>query len=511
MISRKTLRIAGAAILGTLVGTGPAYATIEMPAGETDADDITGKVVIANETLVARVGDTDFGQIVGAVAGGNIDTATSGSLFVENDLGLRVNITSGTLARVTYNLTNLVFDNVVADAHLVLEDTTGTVVPNTLAGVRVTKLSGGTQGSDTVTFSLSGGTDGVDCGLSDSGCRVYLKLANIGIMADADGASGSIAMESAVTIGGQVFNARVSLPDVITTVNALSESVSPADENPQADVASGFQRFVGGSAGTQTASIGTVHLGVKSTPTGGTTVASTNTIVSSQFGGNPVPLLGATNNIAASGTVTFAGDLTFVTDVFRSTDSCATSAGSLVTGTDEKTWATEISVGDFSASHDICIRTDGETAMPATSAYTVTTSYVGITSALFPPSGSTSPLGRISRNGTKVHIPYLTTFGSYNQRIVMRNRGTSAAAYTMTFAAEDGTTYVAGDGARGTLAADSVTVVRARDAVTISGGTRVAATIDIESTPQVVDVATVQVNTSTGSTDTVRYSDYRNH
>lgn len=92
MISRKTLRIAGAAILGTLMGTGPAHAIVELPPGETDGD-LTGVADFANETLVSKVGTTDYDSI----------TAFSGNLSLESDLGLRINITSGTIARVAYN------------------------------------------------------------------------------------------------------------------------------------------------------------------------------------------------------------------------------------------------------------------------------------------------------------------------------------------------------------------------------------------------------------------------
>ena len=68
------------------------------------------------------------------------------------------------------------------------------------------------------------------------------------------------------------------------------------------------------------------------------------------------------------------------------------------------------------------------TAIPATDNYEVTTSYVGGTEgAVFPARGGTFSLGRIERDGTTVQLPYLTTYGPYNQRIVIVNRGGEAS------------------------------------------------------------------------------------
>ena len=491
MISRKTLRIAGAAILGTLVGTGPAYAQVVLPVGETEGD-LTDQVYFANETLVSKVGDSEFDALAGF----------SGNLDLVSDLGLRVNITSGTIVRVKYDFTGYAINTALTDTSLVLIDTGGSDVTPGAATVAITRIAEGTAKDTEVTFSLSGGTTGTNCAATEAGCRVRLALADIGIMSDGDGAGGSVAMTASVVIGGETFRSSATFTNPFNTVVALREDVSPSTTTPIADVDSGFERLVGGDDGVQTAPIGTIQLGLRDGPTGDI-IASTNNLLTAASA-SPVALTTG-NAIAASGTVTFAGDLSFVTDVFRSTDACVNSAASLVDGTDEKTWKTDISVADFTAAQTICVRTDGKTAIPE-STYTVTTAYVGITNAAYPPMGGTHTLGRIARDGTNVHIPYLTTFGSYNQRIVMRNRGTRAAGYTMSFVAEDGTTYVAGSGASGTLAPNSLVVVKARDAVTISGGSRVAASINIESSPGTVDVATVQVNTSTGSTDTVRYS-----
>ena len=56
-------------------------------------------------------------------------------------------------------------------------------------------------------------------------------------------------------------------------------------------------------------------------------------------------------------------------------------------------------------------------------------------------------VGEILRNGTTVHIPYLTIHPSYNQRIVIVNRGTEAADYMITCSrSEEDVTAVGGGG-----------------------------------------------------------------
>ena len=57
--------------------------------------------------------------------------------------------------------------------------------------------------------------------------------------------------------------------------------------------------------------------------------------------------------------------------------------------------------------------------------------------------GSSAIGHAIMRNGTTVHIPYITQFADYNQRIVIVNRG-GEAAYSMSFMTEDGVTATPG-------------------------------------------------------------------
>ena len=59
--------------------------------------------------------------------------------------------------------------------------------------------------------------------------------------------------------------------------------------------------------------------------------------------------------------------------------------------------------------------------------------------------------------------------------------------------------------ATGTLDGESTMVLKARDVVTLEGGTRTAATFVAASQSSEIDVATVMVNLTNGSTDTVNY------
>ncbi len=104
-----------------------------------------------------------------------------------------------------------------------------------------------------------------------------------------------------------------------------------------------------------------------------------------------------------------------------------------------------------------------------------------------------------------MHIPFLTTWADYNQRIVVSNRGANPAPYWITFRPEDGVMATPGMYATGTLDGNSTMVLSAMDVVTLEGRTRTAATFVAEAQRSQIDVATVIVNMMTGSTDTVNY------
>lgn len=118
-----------------------------------------------------------------------------------------------------------------------------------------------------------------------------------------------------------------------------------------------------------------------------------------------------------------------------------------------------------------------------------------------------APIGAIVRNGATVHLAFLTVAERYNQRIVIANRSGADAEYELSgFYAEEGTQATAGPAASGTVPAGASVVVRVRDAVALAGiRSRTAATLTVTAPASLIDVATTQVNTADGSTDTVVY------
>ena len=139
----------------------------------------------------------------------------------------------------------------------------------------------------------------------------------------------------------------------------------------------------------------------------------------------------------------------------------------------------------FATAMYLCISVptgDDAVAIPATEPYMVTTEYAGRNTmdAGWPPNDGEHALGSITRDGTTVHIPYLTTWADYNQRIVVSNRGANEADYWITFRPEEGVMATPGMYAMGTLDGNSTIVLRAMDVVTLEGRTRTAATFVAE-------------------------------
>ena len=110
--------------------------------------------------------------------------------------------------------------------------------------------------------------------------------------------------------------------------------------------------------------------------------------------------------------------------------------------------------------------------VPRTESYVASFDFAALEGSdqVFSPADRTVALGRIKRDGTTVHIPYLTTYEGYNHRITLSNRSGTAADYSFSFRPEGTVTAVPGMYARGTLAARETKVLRAVDVVTLEGG-----------------------------------------
>ena len=107
-------------------------------------------------------------------------------------------------------------------------------------------------------------------------------------------------------------------------------------------------------------------------------------------------------------------------------------------------------------------------------------------------------LGRIRRDGTTVHLPYVTTYEGYNQRITLSNRSGSRARYEFSFRPEDTVDASPGSMATGMLAAGQTVILKAKDVVTLTGGFRTAATVSVVAQPTDIDISSTLVDLDTG-------------
>ena len=121
----------------------------------------------------------------------------------------------------------------------------------------------------------------------------------------------------------------------------------------------------------------------------------------------------------------------------------------------------------------------------------------------FAPMGMTDmTVATIKHDGTSVNIPFLTSYDGYVQRLVIVNRNKDDVSYKLAFHTEGSGTadpMMIEGMAKGGMA----TTLKVADEVTFSNPTRGSGTLDIVSSPAMVDVATTMVNTMDQSTDTV--------
>jgi hypothetical protein len=140
--------------------------------------------------------------------------------------------------------------------------------------------------------------------------------------------------------------------------------------------------------------------------------------------------------------------------------------------------------------------------------YSLTFTPAKVTGRQYDPVGASKALASITRNGATAQVPYLTTNAGLNQKLILVNRGSNDTTYSITFTPEAGVTATAGTKATGTLVKGKTVVLKASDVVTLTGGTRTAATIVALSPAGNIDAATQTVVTDTtsvsyGSNDTV--------
>jgi len=447
MVSKKILAAAIAAALSSQA----AFAALDL---DSDATALT----YAKEAITS----VSSGYTTVAAAGTELDVkAAVGS-----------GVSAGNQIYVRFDLTNAKFATAVVAADLTVAG------PTNAPSVQV--QSGGAADSSYVIFQITADADPVD-GIIDQADVLTLALADLKISTTAGVTVKYAAYDTPASAVNQVAAnklADASFANAITVANVLDATFTA--DNAVADVADDFTTFV--TDGTST-TIGTVAFGLTNSAallTDGTVVTTLDELIDD-----------------AASNVVLSGDLSFGQwDI----DGLAI---------DEETGALESNdLSDLGfGTYDVNVTVDGETTINPGS-YSLATDYTAITNSVYGVANESGDLGSITRNGTSVQVPYLTTFTDYNQRVVLVNRSAKAAPYSFAFTTESGVTAAAGVKATGSIPANSTLVLKAADVVTLTGGSRTAATITVTAQEANIDAATTTVNLSDKSTDTVNLIDH---
>ena len=306
-----------------------------------------------------------------------------------------------------------------------------------------------------------------------------------------------------------------TLPSAVKAVPALKEVIVANELIAPAMAKHEFMSFATGADPSDdlVESVGTVHL----TVAGGGMVADQFRLARANAALD-TPESRATTLVSITGdhetedgelnnSVTFSGDFSFVKSAGFSGADCSTiTEVRKESEEDPEVYTDEIvpqSAASFvDAPQSLCIEVDGETPIPDTGYYMVTTKYKGLPMAAFPPVGGTHSLARIERDGYDANIPYMTTHSAYNQRVVIVNRW-RATTYTFgSFESEDGVEVTGGIAAEGILP-EGTTVLRMRDIITIEGGNRASGSLTVVAPEYHIDAAVQQVTLESQAVDTV--------
>lgn len=458
MVSKKILGLAIAAAF-----TSNAFADIKID------DSNPTKVKFAKETLVTEeeVSSAKY-LLVANGAGADIDIA------VDVGTGMQA---AGNAKYARVDLTNAVFK---AAPTWTLANTAGSIV------------SGGV-GKSFVIFEVT--PSGVVAEADDA--VIGLTNLNISNGLGAVGVTYGIyeTQTGATTKTGALNNdgKSVSLTDAISVASGVKSDVTA--NTITASVDNAFKKFLVNGSAVTVANVGSFNVSADTgiASAAGTALAALNEVI---------------DVAATKSKVVIKGDFSTGTWNMQSVAACdGTGTTQGFTLNSSKTEAS-IDIANIDAANAItekylCVSVSGSDAIPE-STYTAAVDYVGIANAKVGPTDVSTSIGSIVRDGTTIHVPFVSTFEEYNQRLVLVNRGASDVAYTVTFTPETGVTVAPGAKATGTLKAKSTTILSAKDLVTITGATRTAATVTIVSSTGNIDAATTMVNLSDKSTDTVK-------
>lgn len=407
----------------------------------------TGKVAIAEESVAV----TSSGIF-------NVGAGTNGVLDLNVALGIGVAADDQVFVRIDWDTATLNDD--FAATQLSIAGTAGSSVSNGLTGDdnAIFGVQTTVGFSQTAAVILTAGTNGISASSSvDIRFRVYEAQAD---------AVNELAPLVDKTLTGAV-----------TLDNAVGTSFVPATAT--AEVTTDFTQFEGGSL------VGQLGQFTTSLVNTGLTIAATGVAVTS-----------ISQVIQETGSVvTINGDFAFGTWAVGNTNgSCTSGTTSIQAGVDTVGFATATTTVDVANGLPLCVTVDGMETIPEFD-YSADISFVNdVTNSAFPTPDASGPLGSIVRNGTTVEVAYITTFDSYNQRLLINSRNTVASQYSISFQAEAGVTVTPLAAASGTLQPGENLVLRADEIVDIQGSSRCSATVTVVAPEDRISVATTQVN-----------------
>lgn len=471
MVSKKILGVAIAAAFSS-----QAFAVIDLTGGTGGAG--SGAVVYAKETITTAQVVSSMVQATAATTELNIQVAAGFGVVATNHVYVR------------FNLVNAKFLSAVTGGSL-----TG-LTANSVASASVSQ--GGAAGDDFVIFDITAGSAGL--GQADklqlaltnlqvsptSPASVYYTLFNLANASQAVAATGA-------TTTGSLANDNYAFASV---ANALTATISKTDRIADVNATTAFTTFV--SPASATAALGKVNFTLTAgtlTAAGGA-VTALNQLIDVADGKSALSVTGDLSYTVGANAAATAANLTFGAQV---SNTAATNVASAKTD--------KFTTAAFAVNTDYNVSVTAVSAINA-GAYSLTFTPTAITNAAYGAATTSGSLGTITRNGATIQVPYLTTNAGLNQKVVLVNRGSSDTTYSTSFTTENGVTAAAGSKASGTLKAKETLVIKAADLVTLTNGTRTAATITALAPASTIDAATQTVVTdsasvSFGSNDTV--------
>lgn len=476
MVSKKILGVAIAAAFST-----QAFAALDLTAGTGGAG--TGAVTIAKESVVT-----------GQVSGGLVQ-AVQATAF-DTTVALGFGVSAGSHAFIRIDLTNAKFLAAVTSGAVTLP--TKTVTTDYVVQV----AQGGAVGDSYVILDLTAVTaltptqtlvlDLTGMQLSPTAAAslsfAHYSTSPAAVTATATNTTGALSTDS------------YSFASVVPVLTAsFGATTNTADVN----AATPFTLFTGATAN---ATLGNVKFSVASSVDAvGTAITTLAQLIDTSAGKSTLALTGDLSFIGLTDAATTAPKLKFggVNSDVNATAASTVSTGKLTT----LSGLAALAGSPLSVTNNVDIVANGTDVINAGS-YSVTFTAVGIANAAYGPTGASGAIGEIKRNGATAQVPYLTTNTGLNQKVVLVNRGSNNTTYSVTFTPESGVTATAGAKATGTLTKGQTLVLKATDLVTLTGGTRTAATIVALAPASAIDAATQTVVTdpasvSFGSNDTV--------